>query len=372
MPKATRPAKSSAAVPALERMELDPLTLLLDPQNPRLYGTSAQDSQDQDELLKTVWSFGVDELVDSISASGFHNVEPLFAERHSDGRLFVVEGNRRLTALKVLLDPERAHRLGIRNIPAISTQVKVSCLRVPVAIGQRDQVWQFIATKHVNGPKTWDSVAKAAYIKHVHEDLGKPLEEIIRAIGDKNKTALRMYSAMKVIDQAEKWRVYKREDYAGKGDLPFSHLYTLLGYESVKKHLDLGDDLGAQEPVPLLSKKKLGELLFWIYGNKREQVPPLIKKQNPDAGYLARALEDPRGLAALRAGYEPSVAAEMAKGDEALLLEYLQKTRDNLLKASGRFTTGYIKAVHSGVFIEVREIVRGMMAQQSAKENSDI
>lgn len=372
MAKSRVTPKPATPPPDLDRDRVDPLDLLLDPQNPRLYGTEAEGSPDQDVLLQTVWSFGVDELVESITASGFHNVEPLFAERQKNGKLVVVEGNRRLTALQVLLDPARAKRLGITQVPALSPSVRKSCVLVPVAIGQRDQVWQFIATKHVNGPKTWDSVAKAAYIKHVHEDLGKDLDEITRAIGDRNKTALRMYSAMKVIDQAEAWGVYKREDYYGKGDLPFSHLYTLLGYDTVRTFLDLEPEPKPQAPIPSRSKKKLGELLLWIYGNKRQQIQPRIKKQNPDARNLAEALGEERGIAALRAGYEPSIAAEMSKGDESLLMQYLQISRDNLRLASGRFATGYSKSQHTEVFTEIRELVRAMVAQQSAKETSGI
>lgn len=372
MPKATRAAKTVTLPSELERIVANPLELLLDSRNPRLYGTEAYGSSDQNKLLKTVWSFGVEELVESISTSGFHGLEPLFAEPRSDGRLVVVEGNRRLTALQLLLEPGRAKALGIPPMPALDGAIKASCEKVPVVLGQRDHVWQFIATKHVNGAQTWSSVAKAAYIKHVHEEFGKSLEEIAQAIGDRNQTTLRMYSAIKVIDQAEEWGVFDRTDQASGGELRFSHLYTLLGYPSVRRFLGQEVRPDPRTPVPNKSKKQLGELLRWIYGSRRLGIAPLVKRQNPDARHLAEALEAKEGVKALREGYEPLIALDMAKGDEQLLTKFLLESRDQLRLASARFPTGYAVEKHAAVFMDIREIVRSMIAQESAKTKSDI
>ena len=60
------------------RSTMDPLKLLFDSTNPRLFGTPAYESTDQDLLLKTMWSFGVVEIVESISITGYQSVEPLF------------------------------------------------------------------------------------------------------------------------------------------------------------------------------------------------------------------------------------------------------------------------------------------------------
>ena len=351
------------------RTTMDPLKLLLDASNPRLFGTPAYETEDQDLLLKTMWSFGVVEIVESISVTGYQSVEPLFVEEQKNGRFVVIEGNRRLTALQLLLDPKRAAKLGITDVPPLKDDLRETCLLVPVAIGRREDVWTFIATKHLNGPKTWDSLAKAGYVKYVHEKLGKPLKKIATSIGDRNWTIIKMYESLKILEQAEAWKVFDRDDHAHKsGELPFSHLYTLIGYDSTRKYLGLGADMSEKLVIEADQKKKLGELLTWVFGSQKKGIPAIVKSQNPDLRNVAKALENPKGVKALQAGYPPSIAAEMAEGDDMIVVRHLSKARDDLQNAQRKFSTGY-KTGHrdiAAVFEEVRETWKGLVAQKAA------
>jgi hypothetical protein len=334
----------SAPPDKFKRDMMDPLNLLLDAKNPRLFGTPAYETSSQDLLLQTMWSFGVVEIVESISATGYQSVEPLFVEHRHDGKFVVIEGNRRLTALQLLLDPERAKRLKITGIPPLKTSLRQTCLSIPVAIGRREDVWTFIATKHLNGPKTWDSLAKAGYVKYVHEDLKQSLKQIKESIGDRNGTSIRMYESLRILEQAETWKVFNREDHAHKsGELPFSHLYTLIGNDSARKYLGLSGDMREGSVLPSASKQKLGELLVWIFGSAKQSKAPLVKSQNPDVWNLASALQNSRGVRALRAGHGPEVAAEIADGDEASLIRHLTNARDELQDARRRFSIGCAK-----------------------------
>lgn len=354
-----------------QRTVADPLTLLLDSSNPRLFGTEAFASNDQDLLLKTMWSFGVVEIVESIAATGYQSVEPLFVEPDKQGRLVVIEGNRRLTALQLLLDVPRAEKLGITDLPPLKAGIRITCESVPIAIGKRADVWTFIATKHLNGPKTWDSLAKAGYIKYVHEKLGKSLKEIATSIGDRNATIIRMYESLKLIEQAESWGVFDRDDHAQKsGELPFSHLYTLVGYPSTRKFLGLSDDVSEKPAVKSAHKKELGQVLTWVFGSDKRGILPIIKSQNPDLRFLAKALDNKRGIEALQAGYSPSLAAEMAEGDDTIVLRHLSRARDELQNAQRKFSTGYKldpKKINAAIE-EIREIWKGLVAQKAASD----
>lgn len=361
-----------------QRELIDPLTLLLDPHNPRLVGV-ADGVQDQDKLLRTVWDFGVLEIVTSIAASGYHNVEPLFVEKQKNGSLIVIEGNRRLTALQVLLDQERAARLGITGLPALRREIRASCAKVPVALGSRQDVWAFIGTKHLNGPKTWDSAAKAAYVQHVHEKFGIPLDAIAETIGDRNRTVIRMYESMKIFEQAEAWKAYRRSDSGRRnGDTPFSHLYTIVGYDSVREFLGMADANSDESmkrigsPVAENARQNLGELLRWVYGHKGEGIEPLIASQNPDIRNLAKAIGNDRGQAALRSGSGPQVAAEIAEGDDNFVEAHLTKAIEELEMVSKKFSTGYTGQPGIAKMVEnIRDIIRGLMAQKVLKDQRD-
>ena len=89
---------------ALEVIRHAPADLHLDPKNPRL-ADEAFSVDDQEGILRWLWrNKSVNELVDSILANGYWEHEELFATEEGD-RLVVVEGNRRLSAVK---DPLRA------------------------------------------------------------------------------------------------------------------------------------------------------------------------------------------------------------------------------------------------------------------------
>ena len=64
-------------------------------------------------------------------------------------------------------------------------------------------MWDFIGYKHVKGPQEWDSIAKAEYIARIHEEYKIPLDQIAKAIGDRNATVERLYRGLKVLRQAE-------------------------------------------------------------------------------------------------------------------------------------------------------------------------
>src|SRR3954462_10291419 len=80
--------------------------LLLDPHNPRFRDAGIEESASQTTIIKALWEgMAVDEVALSIAANSFFQHEPLFAAREN-GKLYVIEGNRRLAAVKLLRDKE--------------------------------------------------------------------------------------------------------------------------------------------------------------------------------------------------------------------------------------------------------------------------
>src|SRR5437588_9713872 len=115
-----KPVATSSPDP--EMIEVD--KLYLDPINPRLMDADFSIG-DQDRILSRLWTeFNVAEIVDSIVASnGFWKHEPLVAVEERS-KLIVIEGNRRLAAVRLLLSPERQRAAGASGIPEISTELR--------------------------------------------------------------------------------------------------------------------------------------------------------------------------------------------------------------------------------------------------------
>jgi len=97
--------------------------LHFDRKNPRLAEFNLTDDSEESEVMEILWeAMDVEELTMSIAASGFFRHEPvLVAEEY--GRHAVIEGNRRLAAVKLLLDPDLVSGLASR-IPAIEKTSK--------------------------------------------------------------------------------------------------------------------------------------------------------------------------------------------------------------------------------------------------------
>ena len=317
--------------------------LYLDSINPRLLDSGFQ-IDDQDEILKRLWKeFNVSEIVDSIvSSDEFWQHEPLIASME-DGKLVVVEGNRRLAAVQLLLSHTRQQRIGAAGVPSISKQLEASLKELPVIIKPRKDVWEFVGFKHVNGPQEWDSIAKAEYIARIHEQYDIPLPKIAKTIGDHNATVERLYHGLKVLEQARKAGVFKSEDrYYKRKRFAYSHLWTGLGYDGIRNYLGLTErNRTKREPVPKNKIASLGNLCRWLYGNHDDDVEPHVKSQNPNLRELNEALLTPRGISALESSLSLEDSLNVSRGDTRLLLDALISAEQNLRDAKSYFSTGF-------------------------------
>lgn len=330
-------ASQKNAIPLPEDIATE--KLYLDKGNPRLIEAGAPNTQR--EILQVLWrDFAVDEIALSIAANGFFRTEPLFASKE-DGHLYVVEGNRRLAAVQLLLDGKLRKEVGATDLPSISPAIRDDLKTLPVVACKREDIWEYLGFKHVNGPQQWQSYSKAQYIAWVRNTLGISLDEIARRIGDQHSTVERLYRALMVLQQAEGAGVFERED-RHKKHFSFSHLYTGLDYPGVEKFLGLPPDDGfRQRPVPPSKMKNLGELCIWLYGSKSRGKPPVVESQNPDLRILDDVLLSKDGVAALRRGLPLTVARDIGKGDEKLFREALVAAKQSLQEARGKLLTGY-------------------------------
>jgi hypothetical protein len=282
----------------------------------------------------------VDEIAMSIAASGYFDYEPLFVAEEN-GRTVVIEGNRRLAAVKLLLNADLRQELRATDLPSISRDLERRLASLPVIRTNRRASWQYLGFKHVNGPAKWDSYAKAQYIGEVHREYGVPLEDIAKQIGDKHRTVQRLYRALMVIDQAEKAKVFRREDRY-KPHFSFSHLYTGLDYEGIAGFISLREESAeSDQPVPRSKLKELGELCRWLYGNKPLDIAPQVESQNPHLRQLDEVLRSREATNSLRASLPLSVALEVSYGDERVFQNALIQAKDALQKARGTLSTGF-------------------------------
>ena len=311
--------------------------LCFDRRNPRLF---LDGELNEFELVERLWKeFAVDELALSIASNGYFEHEPLFVATEDD-EYVVVEGNRRLAAVRLLVDGSLRVKVGATDLPKITAARRKALATLPVIQCDRQDVWQYVGFKHVNGPQPWQSYAKAQYVAWVHNELGEELDEIARQIGDRHATVHRLYRGLMVLRQAEESGRFDLDDRWNK-HFSFSHLYTGLDYQNIRELLGIyKTDSFRPNPVPKDKLEELGDLCMWLYGQKSTDTRPLVQSQNPDLQKLVSAIGSDAGLTALRRGLPLHVVIDISTGDEQLFKADLLEARRRLQEARGKQLTG--------------------------------
>ena len=374
-------AKSTARPTSEAYDRFDTSALLLDSDNPRLQEYSIPSNASQGDILRAIWQrMAAEEVAMSIAYNGYFNHEPLFIETRSDGRLVVIEGNRRLCAVKILLDAKLRTSLKATALPTLPATRRKELSSLPGIITTRKNVWRYLGFKHVNGAATWGAYAKAQYVAKVHNEYGVPLEDIAKQIGDYSNTIERQYHGLMVVEQAEKSGVFDRLNVA-RSKFEFSHIYTGLSHEGIRAFLGLrAESRTKRRPVPKSKTKNLGDLLEWIYGNRAKEIQPRMRTQAKDLQKLSAVLMDPGGIKALRNGLPLDSARDIILGDKQLFLQALYNAKTSLQSAHGTLSTGYspkeVDALKIATHVEdlavdlVDEMRRKQRRQNSEKQSA--
>ncbi|MEB2787348.1 ParB N-terminal domain-containing protein [Algoriphagus persicinus] len=314
---------------------ISPQELHFDYRNPRVAEFGFDKETGEKKIIKILWSvMGVEEIVLSIKASKFFQNEPLIAIEE-EGRVIVIEGNRRLAAVKSILNPSIADELGLnRNLLTVSQEVLTSIETLPIiVVSSREDAWKFIGFKHINGPAKWGSYAKAQYISQIKNEFNIPLSEIASQIGDTHRTVEKLYQGLQVIEQAEREKLFDRTDVPSSR-LFFSHLYTGLTYQGYREFISIQDSpYDTLNPVPNNKFEELSELLKWIYGSKKENQNPIIQSQNPDLRRLESVLKNKEAIIALKSGVDLITAYEISQPKRDNFEQSLLEAKRALSKA---------------------------------------
>jgi len=242
--------------------------LHLDPKNPRL--AEVMHTETQASIQKVMErEFDLQPIKDSLYRNAFFYEEPLVAinealpEFGPDEVLVVVEGNRRLAALKSILEnhaeyPNEAARKRLERIPVV--------IRT-----NRDETLPFVGFRHITGIKEWESPAKAQYA-HRLVTAGYNVDRIAQLIGDKTRQVDRWIRTQSLVLRANKLGITQED--AAKG-FHFSYLLTATDAPATQKWLKLRQD-SAKSLVKDVDGDKLKQLWDWLFGSKQREVSPVV------------------------------------------------------------------------------------------------
>ena len=311
--------------------------LKLDAENPRLMGVRAA-ATDEAIIAHLYRAEDLGELLQSIAANGYMDVEP-FIVLQGEEHLTVLEGNRRLAAVRLFREPDLVSRISKSNsikipVPKLSEGHERTLCEISVyRVAKREDADSFIGFKHINGAARWSSYAKARFAARWHKDQNVSLTDISNRIGDRHATVKRMVNAIYVLDQAAEEGIFDIDDRKSPR-FSFSHLYTALARPDYRKFLGLEAKWAGYDPkpnpVPSDKKNRLKEVLTWLYGSKSDDLSPVVQSQNPDIRNLGAVLESAEGLAVLRASRSLSEARISAQPAGPRFMEALYRARKEI------------------------------------------
>lgn len=324
---------------------LPPSDLHFDLRNPRA-GNETFASEDE-AIAHLIATADIDEIVSSVLSAGWIDYEPLIVER---GTKIVYEGNRRLAALRMILDGESRKRADYKLPIVASAKEPPATIRVRW-VNDRREARSFIAFKHINGPAKWDAFAKARYAKDWLSEKGASLAEVSKAVGDNHNTVLRLVNGLTVLEQATN-EGFDKADITAR-QFNFSHLYTALTRPSVRKYLGLSDEVSAvlpANPVPADHVINLHNLMGWLFGQAKQGREHVVRSQNPDLGQLSRVIGEPRAMAVLEKTQTLKSAFEEVEPPSYRFEESLQNTAVMAERTLG--LASHFNASTQGVLLE--------------------
>ena len=302
-----------------------------------------------ESIIARLYSAGLDDLLQSISTNGYLDIEPLVAMGTAGSdELIVLEGNRRLAALRLLREPELPSRLAGRIFPGKKLRITVPEVRDSLRhtldevtvhrVAKREDARAFIGFKHINGAAKWSAYAKARFAADWYREGEVGIERIASALGDRHGTIKRMVSAVYVLEQAAREGLFDIEDrYTPK--FSFAHLYVALSRSQYLEYLGLArqwpPDEPRPDPVPTEKLDRLREVLLWIYGSTQDDIRPAVRSMNPDIKQLGEVLPHAEARELLAAGYALHQAHAATEPMDRRFLVSLLQARSAMRDAVG-------------------------------------
>jgi hypothetical protein len=328
-----------------KKLELIEVTkLLLDNHNYRFVEDMREASQ-EDLARKLDQDFDPLPIGRSIVENGYFAEEPLVVFPKPPD-FVVVEGNRRLVALKFLLD-EKLRRISKdrEKWEELAQCVKrEDVLKVPVVVYKtREELAPMLGFRHIAGIEKWSPLAKAKYINSLVEELmrkrGKAtFEEVAQRTGTYGEeTVLNYYTTYRAYLQA-------RDEFqtdVSQVEKEFSLFYRIFArYTKMQKFIGLHkrkSPVELQRPIPPQYADKLEELIEYIYGTQKE---PAVIRESREMGRLADVLDNRSALKCLRETHDLNRAHELVTGEKPVILKYLREAGyylDEVLKSISKY-----------------------------------
>lgn len=333
---------------SLDYLELDRLEL--DTQNPRL--PEGVERTPEAMLNHIALTTSIEDLMNAIAENGFFPGEPLIAVQEGD-KYVVVEGNRRLTAVKLIHNPYECERPSSRMIAiADAAASRLDTLaKLPVIVrSSRAEILPYLGFRHITGVKQWEPLAKARYIKQLFEltssydSINDRYQQVARAIGSRKDHIKRSLDALAVYKVMED-NVFYNIEGLDEESIKFSILSTALADEKIGTFVGINSkdedgDINSNDVIvndTFIDRENTRELTLWLY-NKDESGKTKVGESR-NIRQLSAVIDNKKALSSFRNGADLKVAYQLTEDLQQDFMQLLYKAESALIEAAGIVAT---------------------------------
>jgi hypothetical protein len=278
---------------------------------------------------------GAQNLMLSIGQKGYFAGEPLLVVSEDGNAPFtVVEGNRRLAAVKLLngeIPPPPRRRISIAQIRAEAViqnfPVQLPCL---VYTARRD-VLRYLGYRHITGIQEWDSLSKARYLAELKETFyqnaskAEQLKSLANEIGSRSDYVAQLLTALNLYVRAESSQNFFGLPIDAK-DVEFSYLTTALNYSSICDWLGLEGK--SDVAMPGLQEENLKRAFGWFFS--KDQLGRTVLGESRNFSELAAVVGNPEAVKVLLETNQLAEAYLYSDGPQHALENAMQAAIDRV------------------------------------------
>lgn len=264
--------------------------------------------------------FEIKALKDSILANGFVPLERIVVQKYSSKpeTWLVIEGNRRLAAIKWLLEDHEAAVCNLTRQQLTDLQ-NLDCLTLDAEAKDNESAIKILmAIRHVSGIKQWAAYQQARLIVEMIDDLRYSFQEVSNRISLSVRETIRRYRASKALKQMEKDEEF--QDFARPELYAFFH--EAVGQPIVREWLGWNESTYRFE-----HDEHRTHFYEWLTPRvvSDEEIPPKIQSALTHVRQLKVILQDRRALQILLDPERPFEDAYVAAQRSSSTSDYLQE-----------------------------------------------
>lgn len=315
------------------------------------------------------------ELMQAIGENGFFEGEQLLVVKLSENKYKVIEGNRRLTSVKLLND----YTLATVKKDSVKKVYNEAITKLPIeeipclVFEKEEEIRKHLGFRHVTGIKAWGLSEKARYLSELHQSnfshlpFSKACYELAKTIGSTKSYITRVLTAYGIYKYIEDEAFFDIKDL---DDTNFFVGYYSDGIGRANIAKFLGIDLHSEDPVKGMNKENVKSLTKWFY-EKFEldgKIQTRLKGKSGDLNNLNTILGHDNAMKAfVEQGYTLEKASTLAEDIEQIFYNSLRSALLNLENAD-RITQN-LKNFYSGIEDDLVQIRKLTSKIKSAKEN---